>query len=61
MRTSERRQKMDSKATKYDAPRIEDHGDLAELTAGTKHGSVTDATLPTGTTLEEVLENLTTP
>jgi hypothetical protein len=52
---------MDSKTPKYDAPRIEDHGDLAELTAGTHTGSALDATLPVGTPFEEVLEHLTTP
>jgi hypothetical protein len=32
--------------TEYEAPRIEDHGDLAELTAGQKEGESTDASFP---------------
>jgi hypothetical protein len=30
----------------YETPRIEDHGDLAELTAGSKEGESTDAAFP---------------
>ncbi len=37
------------KDTKYETPRIEDHGDLAELTAGTSSGEFTDATFPINT------------
>ncbi|HST54933.1 MAG TPA: lasso RiPP family leader peptide-containing protein [Solirubrobacteraceae bacterium] len=35
--------------TEYEAPRIEDHGDLTELTAGRHGGATLDATFPTGT------------
>jgi hypothetical protein len=33
----------------YEAPRIEDHGDLAELTAGRHEGEFLDAAFPAGT------------
>lgn len=33
----------------YETPRIEDHGDLAELTAGRHDGASLDASFPTGT------------
>lgn len=33
----------------YEAPRIEDHGDLAQLTAGTKEGEFTDKAFPVHT------------
>jgi hypothetical protein len=50
---------MDKKITEYQTPQIEDHGDLAELTAGKNHGVALDAGFPSGTTLEEL--TLTTP
>jgi hypothetical protein len=50
---------MEKKITEYEAPRIEDHGDLAELTAGKNHGSKLDATFVEGTPIDEV--TLTTP
>jgi hypothetical protein len=34
---------------KYEAPRIEDHGDLAEITAATFVGSVLDGDYQAGT------------
>jgi hypothetical protein len=34
--------------TEYEAPRIEDHGDLTELTAATSEGTVADATIYAG-------------
>jgi hypothetical protein len=34
---------------KYETPRIEDHGDLTELTAASGEGAITDATFPIGT------------
>jgi len=33
----------------YEAPRIEDHGDLTELTAGSHEGDFTDAAFPVHT------------
>jgi hypothetical protein len=50
---------MDKKITEYEAPRIEDHGDLAELTAGKKTGKALDADFPTGTLFDEL--TFTTP
>jgi hypothetical protein len=50
---------MEKKITDYVAPKIEDHGDLAELTAGKNHGSNLDASFPTGTPFNEI--TLTTP
>jgi len=32
--------------TGYETPRIEDHGDLTELTAGASEGEVTDKAFP---------------
>jgi hypothetical protein len=37
---------MEKDSTEYETPRIEDHGDLAELTAGQKEGESTDASFP---------------
>jgi hypothetical protein len=45
--------------TEYETPRIEDHGDLAELTAGKSSGTVLDATFPAGTPYGDI--TLTTP
>ncbi len=50
---------MEKKITDYEAPRIEDHGDLAELTAGKHVGTNLDATFNEGTPINEV--TLTTP
>jgi hypothetical protein len=41
--------------TEYEAPRIEDHGDLTELTAATHNGSVLDGNYATGTPLSQGL------
>jgi hypothetical protein len=58
--SSERKEAvMDKKITEYQTPQIEDHGDLAELTAGKNHGIALDAGFQTGTPLEDV--TLTTP
>jgi hypothetical protein len=54
----ERRDDME-KINEYEAPRIEDHGDLTELTAGKKVGTNLDATFPEGTPFEDI--TLTTP
>jgi hypothetical protein len=40
---------MEEDQAKYETPRIEDHGDLAELTAGARNGESTDATFPVHT------------
>lgn len=40
---------MEKKITEYEAPSIKDHGDLAELTAGTHTGEFTDANFPVTT------------
>jgi hypothetical protein len=47
------------KITDYVTPKIEDHGDLAELTAGKKTGIALDADFPSGTPFEDI--TLTTP
>ncbi len=47
------------KITDYVTPKIEDHGDLAELTAGKHSGSALDASFPAGTLFEDI--TLTTP
>jgi hypothetical protein len=47
------------KITDYVTPKIEDHGDLAELTAGKHSGSSLDAAFPAGTPFEDI--TLTTP
>jgi len=43
----------------YEAPRIEDHGDLSELTAGRNEGSETDAAFPIHTPKDQL--TFTTP
>jgi hypothetical protein len=40
---------MEKDTTEYETPRIEDHGDLTELTAGASTGELTDAYFPAGT------------
>ncbi len=37
---------MEKDTPTYESPRIEDHGDLAELTAGSHEGESTDAAFP---------------
>jgi hypothetical protein len=39
--------------TGYEAPRIEDHGDLTELTAASQNGTVLDGTYTGGTPLSQ--------
>jgi hypothetical protein len=43
----------------YEAPRIEDHGDLTELTAGRNTGAQTDADFPAHTPVSDL--TFTTP
>lgn len=50
---------MDKKIKEYEAPRIEDHGDLAELTAGKSAGTKLDADFPSGTDFGDL--TFTTP
>lgn len=38
----------------YDTPRIEDHGDLAELTAGNATGTETDKAFPAHTPFRDL-------
>ena len=40
---------MEKDTKEYESPRIEDHGDLAELTAGQSTGESTDAAFPAKT------------
>jgi hypothetical protein len=46
MSCTHERKLMEKDALEYEVPMIEDHGDLAELTAGTKEGEFTDAAFP---------------
>ena len=39
----------------YEAPRIEDHGDLTELTEATHHGTYLDAAYEAGRSIEEAI------
>ena len=48
---------MEKKGIEYETPRIEDHGDLAELTAGKNHGTVFDGNFHVG---EPLTENIAT-
>ena len=41
--------KTDQAAPEYEAPKVEDYGDLEDLTAGTKSGAFTDAAFPAHT------------
>jgi hypothetical protein len=45
----------DTQTSEYEAPRIEDHGDLAELTAAVGHHGHFDASFKVG---EEIPENI---
>jgi hypothetical protein len=40
---------MEKHTNEYETPKIEDHGDLAELTAGSADGESTDAQFPVHT------------
>jgi hypothetical protein len=40
---------MEKNMTEYETPMIEDHGDLAELTAGSSTGEYLDKNFPVGT------------
>jgi hypothetical protein len=43
--------------TEYEAPRIEDHGDLTELTAAGSMGSYADGTIYAGESIEGHLQS----
>jgi hypothetical protein len=45
---------MEKDTKEYEAPRIEDHGDLATLTAGQANGASTDASFPVHTPKEDL-------
>jgi hypothetical protein len=45
---------MEKDTNEYETPRIDDHGSLEELTAGTSSGSVTDHAFPAGTPKEDI-------
>jgi hypothetical protein len=45
----------ESKTTEYEAPRIDDHGDLTELTAGSKTGEELDKSFPIHTPKKDLL------
>ncbi len=47
--------------TKYDAPRIEDHGTLAALTAGTQPKGEMDSILPTSGKTELIVTSNSNP
>jgi hypothetical protein len=49
------------KDTKYETPRIEDHGGLAELTAGSKSGYWTDKEFPVHTPKDQITFSTPTP
>jgi hypothetical protein len=50
---------MEKDSTKYETPRIEDHGSLEELTAGQKTGESTDRAFPVHTPAKDI--TLSTP
>lgn len=50
---------MSDNTPKYEAPRIEDHGDLTELTAGKSAGKKLDAAFPALTDFADL--TFTTP
>ena len=45
---------MEKDAIEYEAPVVEDHGDLAELTAGSHDGEYTDKAFPIHTPKKEL-------
>jgi hypothetical protein len=55
------RNPMEKNTNEYETPRIEDHGDLAELTAGTSTGEETDAAFPIHTPKKDLTFSGPTP
>jgi hypothetical protein len=49
MSSTNERKPMEKDTTEYEIPRIEDHGDLADLTAGSHEGEYTDKAFPVHT------------
>jgi hypothetical protein len=49
MSSTDERMPMEKDTLEYESPRIEDHGDLTELTAGSHEGEFTDAAFPVHT------------
>jgi hypothetical protein len=49
MSSTNERKLMEKDTNEYETPRIEDHGDLAELTAGNSTGEYTDKAFPVHT------------
>jgi hypothetical protein len=45
---------MEKHTNEYETPTIEDHGDLAELTAGSSTGEFTDKAFPVSTPKKDV-------
>ena len=52
---------MEKNTNEYETPKIEDHGDLAELTAGKSEGAALDASFPVGTLKSELTFSGPTP
>ena len=46
--------KNEQPAIEYETPKIEDYGDLKDLTAGARTGNFLDATFPVGTPFSQV-------
>jgi hypothetical protein len=54
MSRTQERKLMEKDAIEYEAPVVEDHGDLAELTAGSHDGEYTDKAFPIHTPKKEL-------
>jgi hypothetical protein len=54
MSSSHERMLMEKDTLEYEAPRIEDHGNLAELTAGSHEGEFTDKAFPVHTPKNQI-------
>lgn len=54
MSSTDERMPMEKDRIEYEAPRIEDHGDLAELTAGNASGEFTDKLFPVHTPKKDI-------
>jgi hypothetical protein len=47
-------EKISQPVHEYEAPKVEDYGDLKDLTAGTKSGAYTDAAFPPHTPVNKL-------
>jgi hypothetical protein len=54
MSSTDERMPMEKDTSAYETPTIEDHGDLAELTAGNASGEFTDKTFPVHTPKKDI-------